>query len=230
MDFRKTITRLLPAISRAIRHHYPEDYAYRCFQSSIATAILLEEAGFSARVVAGDFEIATRNLVNGTREFHGFKHATHLHSHFWCISENHCIDVATPFLASSSTKPVLKPPLICWNLERPLIPELRFTVRDPNPKICEIMGEEDRAGIAAVVKDARKRMTVKSVGVGTQRPVLFGPATLRENALKRDPWCAWVVSSATPPRNISVLPARPVKAAAQTQRRDMPGYATDLTG
>lgn len=221
MDFRKTIARLLPAVARAIRHHYPEDFGYRCFQTSVATAILLEEAGFRARVVAGDVEIATRNLSTGELERHGFSHETFCQSHFWCISENHVIDVTTPFLATNTPAPVLKPPLICWNLDRPLIPKLRYVVRDPRPEIVNHIGPEDSIGISEVVKDAGKRMASKN-GVGPHRPIIFGPNTLRENAVKRDPWCAWVVASSAPLSKVSVMPGRPAKHAAPRQRLVLP--------
>ncbi len=182
--------KVLPTLDRSLRAIYPQSFPFRCFQAAVALDVYLAEQGVESRVVAGDFEVLTRNSISGHEEFHGFGHPESCYSHFWVEALGRLIDVMPRYIPDGYGGTVLRPPMLMWKMSSPLPHCFRYKVRDPNPPLQRLMGEGDCQIISDLLEDFRRRLKQGMQSIAP-RPVLRGPACILAHAQKRDPWCAW---------------------------------------
>lgn len=194
MTIEKIALRILPALERSLRHIYPLDYPYRCFQASIALNALLDEAGYKTRIVSGDFEIAVRNSKTGRLEFHGFTSRSSDCAHFWVEAAGHTIDVMPRYLPRSSDEISMVPPIICWSHAEVFHPAIRYAVRNEVPPLRAMMRGDDQQTIALLLADMRRRLTRKGAHQPA-RPYLMRPTCILTLARKKDPWATFVQSA-----------------------------------
>ena len=186
----KLAHKVLPTLDRSLRSIYPQSFPFRCFQAAVTLDVYLAEQGVDSRVVAGDFEVTTRNSITGHEESHGFGHPESCYSHFWVEAMGRLIDIMPRYIPDGYGGTVLRPPMLMWKMTSPLPNSFRYKVRDPNPPLKRLMGEGDCQIISDLLEDFRRRLKQGMQSIAP-RPVLRGPACILAHAQKRDPWCAW---------------------------------------
>ena len=196
MSIEKIAFKILPALDRSLRHIYPNDYMFRCFQASVCLNRLLLSLGYESRIVSGDFQMAARNIQNGLPEFHGFYSKEEDNSHYWLNVEGHLIDAMPRYLVKSSPNITMAPPMMAWKMSHPLPHCIYYLVRNPAPNIQAIMSSGDRESIAELLTDLKERLSRRG-SVQTARPVLMGPNCIKTLARKKDPWARYVQDAFT---------------------------------
>lgn len=185
-------TKVLPALDRALRGLYTENYAFRCYQASIALDVFLSDMGLESRVVAGDFQVATLDQETGKLEWHGFVDDTYRYSHFWVEACGHLIDVMPRYIPRGLEKRVLQPPMVVWDMQNPLPECFWYRVRDDNPPLGKLMTPFDHEGINLVLKSLRKRLAAKPVA-GGEKAFIMKPSCIPGLAGRHDRWASWVM-------------------------------------
>jgi hypothetical protein len=115
MNLISTITRSLYVVDRSLRKEFREDYYKRCMYAAFGTTALLQDAGFKANIVDGDFLAFVVARFEQRAGLQGFRLGTDQPSHFWVEVDDAIVDVGPHYLPDHSRFPAASMPFIAWS-------------------------------------------------------------------------------------------------------------------
>ena len=126
MNLTSTVTRTLYVVDRSLRKEFPEDYFKRCMYAAFGTSALLQDAGFNANIVGGDFLAFVVARFEQRAGLQGFGLGTDQPSHFWVEVDGTIIDVGPHYLPDDARFPATPMPFVAWSSASTLPLYLRY--------------------------------------------------------------------------------------------------------
>jgi hypothetical protein len=105
MNLISTITRTLYVVDCSLRKEFPEDFYKRCMYAAFGSTALLQDAGYEANIVGGDFLAFVVAKSEQRAGLQGFGLGTDQPSHFWVEVDNTIVDVGPHYLPEDSRFP-----------------------------------------------------------------------------------------------------------------------------
>jgi hypothetical protein len=122
----RQVERVLTVVNRTMRREFPSDFDSRCAYAAFAIRALLNEMGYKAQVVGGDF-VAFVVSTDGQRAgLQGFGFGQDQCAHYWVETEEVIIDLGPHYLPRKSSYPAERMPAVAWNRREPLPAFLRY--------------------------------------------------------------------------------------------------------
>jgi hypothetical protein len=129
MNLESAIARTFGIVDRTLRREFPDDYDKRCMYAAFACSALLEDLGFDANIVGGDF-LAFIVSTSGQRAgLQGFGEGQGQLSHFWVEIGETLIDVGPHYLPKGSSYRASPVPFVAWSRASTLPKFLRYRVQ-----------------------------------------------------------------------------------------------------
>lgn len=116
----RDIERLLCIIDDVLRSVFPSDYTKRCAYAAMAVKTALEDAGYPASIVAGDFCALVVKSDGSNASWRGYGFGSDQESHFWVETEDRIIDLGLFYLPVGSSYDAASMPALAWSRSEPL--------------------------------------------------------------------------------------------------------------
>lgn len=189
MNLISTITRTLYVVDRSLRKEFPEDYYKRCMYAAFGTTALLQDAGFKANIVGGDFLAFVVARFEQRAGLQGFGLGTDQPSHFWVEVDDTIVDVGPYYLPDDSRFPAASMPFIAWSPASELPLYLRYCSNvqyDPCVRLDST--PEIAKRLDAFVAACRARYAAQSGQPKLRSWLLTGGTALETAARTGDAW------------------------------------------
>jgi hypothetical protein len=189
MNLISTITRTLHVVDRSLRKEFPEDFYKRCMYAAFGTTAILQDAGFGANIVGGDF-LAFVVARSGQRAgLQGFGLGSDQPSHFWVEVDDTIVDVGPYYLPDGASFPAVSMPFVAWSPASvfPLYLRYRSNVQY-DPRALLDSTPEIAKRLDAFVATCRARYAGQSGQPKLRSWLLTGGTALETAARAGDAW------------------------------------------
>ena len=127
------IERVLAIVETRLCEAFPDDFYRRCPFAAFGIRALLRDADIDAVLVGGQFAAFVMTPDQGRLAVQGFKSGHEPHPHYWVEAEDRLIDLGPHLLAFGSDYPIVRMPVLAWDMTAPLPSSFRYKAQQRYP-------------------------------------------------------------------------------------------------